>query len=304
MQIEVAAAGEYYADLGTADEARDVEDLRPLLAAVCRERFRRIDRFTELALLGSARCVQDRSLPADTGLYISSGFGSVANTVSVQRQMFIERRVPKPLTFINTLSNSAGYYVARNLGLAARNQFVSRDAAPLEAALYLATLDLIRGDVAQALVGAVDEASVPLSEHARRLGVGADVPLAEGSHWLLLRRAGASPPPAACAGVETLADSAALAAWFTGSDVSPDTRIWFADNVSSQARAACPKLARHHAVSGVYRSRTAGVVLGYLSGRAGAELITVVEDDGRFHVMRFVGRLENWCQTPITVVPN
>lgn len=291
MRIEVAAAGEYYADLGTASQARAVEDLRPLLAAVCRERFRRIDRFTQLALLGSARCVQDHSLPADTGLYISSGFGSIANTVSVQRQMFVDRRVPKPLTFINTLSNSAGYYVARNLGLMTRNQFVSRDAAPLEAALYLATLDLVRGDVEQALVGAVDEASAPLSEHARRLGVGVDVPLAEGSHWLLLRTARKSTPSAALADIDTLADTAALSAWLAGIDWSADTRIWFAEDVSPQARAACPVLDRHEPALGVYRSRTAGAVLRYLSDSVGKELVTVVEDDGRFHVMRFVGRL-------------
>ncbi len=291
MRIEVAAAGEYYADLGAADQLHEVKDLRPLLAAVCRERFRRIDRFTQLALLGSGHCVRDGRLPADTGLYISSGFGSIANTVNVQRQMFIDRRVPKPLTFINTLSNSAGYYVARNLGLTARNQFVSRDAAPLEAALQLATLDLVRGDIGQALVGVVDEASLPLDEHARRLGVGADVPLAEGSHWLLLRPAGASVPSATLAAVDTLADVAALSAWFARFDASPDARIWFADDVSPPARAACPMLERLEAALGVYRSRTAGAVLRYLSGTTGEELITVVEDDGRYHVMRFVGRL-------------
>ncbi len=44
--IEVLATGEYYAELNATTDDGSHTDLRPLLAEVCRERFRRIDRFT------------------------------------------------------------------------------------------------------------------------------------------------------------------------------------------------------------------------------------------------------------------
>jgi len=290
MRIEVLACGEYYAALGAAREAVTHEDLRPLLADVCRERFRRIDRFTQLALLGSARCVQGRELPANTGLYISSGFGSIANTINVQQQIFVEYRVPKPLNFINTLSNSAGYYVARNLGLQARNQFVGRDVAPLEAALQLAMLDLELGNVEQALVGVVDEVSLPLDEHARRLGVDADVVLAEGSHWFLLAAAANSASTILLDEVCLLTDAGDLKNWFVACEPVADAKIWFASATKTEAelRNACSWFDLHPSALGAYPSKTGGAVMQFLNGTDGSELVTVAPDEGRFHVMRFV----------------
>lgn len=287
--FEVLASGEYYAALGTACDAGEHEDLRPLLTEVCGERFRRIDRFTQLALLGSARCVHGRELPPNTGLYISSGFGSIANTVSVQQQIFVERRVPKPLNFINTLSNSAGYYVARNLGLQARNQFAGRDAAPMEAALQLATLDLELGNIEQALVGVVDEASIPFDEHARRLGVERDVVLAEGSHWLLLGPATHGESALLLGEVRTLYDVGELKDWFAGIEPVAGAQVWFASGKKTDAglRELCSLRDLDAPVLGAYPSITAGVVLQFLHRTGGTELLTVAPDDGRFHVMRY-----------------
>lgn len=286
--FELLATGEYYANLGTASDAIVLEDLRPLLAGVCRERFRRIDRFTQLSLIGSGRCTQGIELPASTGLYISSGFGSIANTATVQQQIFVDRRVPKPLNFINTLSNSAGYYVARNLDLHSRNQFVGRDAAPTEAALQLATLDLALGNVECALVGVVDEASAPFEEHAQRLGVGNDVALAEGSHWFLLRAAAGHPSEAALEDVRTLHGVGELKAWFAGFVLREDANIFFAREIGEEVRSACPSIPFYSPGLGTYMSGTAAAVLRFLNDACGHELITVAEDDSRIHVMRFV----------------
>jgi len=287
--FEVLASGEYYAEIAGGG-AGDLEDLKPLLAGVCRQRFRRIDRFTQLALLGSARCIRDRELPAATGLYISSGFGSIANTVKVQRQIMVDSGVPKPADFINTLSNSAGFYVARNLGLQSRNQFVGRDAAPLEAALQIATLDLAVGNVEQALVGVIDEIAVPFAEHARRLGVDASTLLAEGSHWLLLRAVAGDAPASMLAEVRMLNGIDELAGWLSAIEPAPETRLWFADGLGAPAPDACAAFDRYRPELGAYPSRTAGAVSRLLSNDTGGELLTVAADDGRYHVTRFVCR--------------
>lgn len=183
--IRVTAASHYLHGV------RDGEPLPPLDAAlreVCREHFRRIDRFIELALLGSGRCAKGRALAADCGLYLGSGLGPMADNIACQEQLIRDRELPMPFDFINTLGNSAGYYVAKNLGLSGQNLFISRPGANFEAVLEAALVDMESGALRQALVGVVEEATEPLAEHRRRQGLPADAAVAEGSHWLLLER--------------------------------------------------------------------------------------------------------------------
>ncbi|MBV1888905.1 MAG: hypothetical protein KUG67_01510, partial [Proteobacteria bacterium] len=183
--LNVIALGDYYATISDMD---GLPEVRNEVNEVCHERFRRIDRFIQLCLLGSARCVNQDMLNRNTGLYIGSRFAAICNTIQVQEQMFVKKQIPRPANFINTLSNSAGYYVARNFQLEGKNLFVSRGNASLEAALQLASLDLLSGRVEQALVGVVDEGVLPVADHCLRLGVPTDTALAEGSHWFLLSR--------------------------------------------------------------------------------------------------------------------
>lgn len=182
--LNILASGSYYAEV---DDHRDGIDLRGEVSRACQQRFRRIDRFTQLCLIGAHRCVGDSRLPPQTGLYLGSRFASISNTISVHTQMIAQGNVPKPAHFINTLSNSAGYYVSKNLQLEGKNLFVSRTDASLEAVFHIANLDLQSQQVEQVLVGIADEAPYPLSDHRRRLGVAMDTPLAEASHWFLIQ---------------------------------------------------------------------------------------------------------------------
>jgi hypothetical protein len=170
---------------------RDGEALPSLdsaLREVCREHFRRIDRFIQLALLGSGRCAQGHALAPDCGLYLGSGLGPMVNNIACQEQLLREHELPTPFSFINTLGNSAGYYVAKNLGLGGQNLFVSRRGASFAAVLEAALVDLESGAVSQALAGVVEEATEPFAEHRRRQGLAPGTPVAEGSHWLLLEK--------------------------------------------------------------------------------------------------------------------
>ena len=174
---------------------RDGEALPPLdqaLKDVSREHFRRVDRFIQLALIGSGRCVAGQALRPDCGICLGSGFGPIGSNVATQQQMLRDREIPKPYNFVNTLGISAGFHVAKNLGLTGQNFFISRRGASLEAVLETALLDLELGVVSQALVGVVEEVTLPLGEHRRRRGLPADTLVAEGSHWLLLEKNAAS----------------------------------------------------------------------------------------------------------------
>lgn len=168
------------------NEGEALPSLDERLAPLCRERFRRIDRFIRLALLGSAECVKGRTLAPDCGLYISSGIGPVGNNIVVQETLWKQRKIPMPFNFVNTLGSSSGYYVAKNLGLSGQSLFVSRRGGSFEAALDCAAADLECGAVSQALVGVVEECTLPLAHHRQRQELAEHVKLAEGSHWLLL----------------------------------------------------------------------------------------------------------------------
>ena len=183
--IRVTSVSHYLAPL------RDGEPLPSLDTAVkevCVEPYRRIDRFVQLALVGSGRCAAGRALAPDCGLYMGSGLGPMGSNVLTQEQLGRDREAPMPFNFINTLGSSAGFYVAKNLKLSGQNFFVSRRGANLVALLSTALADLELGVVQQALLGVVEEATQPLKDHRRRQHLAMERPVAEGSHWLLLEK--------------------------------------------------------------------------------------------------------------------
>ncbi len=167
-----------------------VDDTAPPLKALVKETtgesIRRVGRFIQLALIGAGRCLQHRRAPTDTAVYLTSGRGDLEITLEVLEYMIVQGLPPKPLSFINTVSNSACFYLAKHFGLHGRSHFVTRRYAPLECALHLAMLDMQSGCVQNALVGSVDICTNPLDDHRKRLGVSADTRVGEGSHWFLL----------------------------------------------------------------------------------------------------------------------
>lgn len=166
--------------------AEPLIDLKASVQATGGEQVRRVGRFIQLALIGAGRCAQPQALPTDTAVYFSSGRGDLETTVDVMTALFRDGHAPKPLSFVNTVSNAACFYVARSLKLQSRSNFVCNRFAAFESVLQLAMLDLENGGIDSALVGSVDLAMTPLQEHRRRLQLPDQTPIAEGSHWLWL----------------------------------------------------------------------------------------------------------------------
>ncbi|MCC7014449.1 MAG: hypothetical protein IT454_17950 [Planctomycetes bacterium] len=167
-------------------DERGLPSLEALQLEFCRERYRRIDRFILLAVIGATQCARAGELRRDCGLYVSSAVGPLGSNVLVQEQMVRQHLLPKPFHFVNTLGSAVGYYVARNLELTGHSAFVSRRGGAFLSALALACADLESGAVPQALVGAVDECVVPLEEHRAQMGLASDAPCGESSTWVLL----------------------------------------------------------------------------------------------------------------------
>jgi hypothetical protein len=182
IHIGIAAHSHFYANY---EKNAPVVELKHALKDCLREPLRRSDRFIQLALLGSALCARDQDITSDCAVVLTSHYGPVSNNALVQQQLFIDAAVPKPIHFVNTLGNAAGFYIARNLNLAGANHFVSGRHGGFVEALLLSTL-LLQTGTRNVLIGAVDECLPPHQLHRRRIGVAENTTMAEGSHWLLL----------------------------------------------------------------------------------------------------------------------
>lgn len=179
--LQIYACGDHYHQVGNA-----LPDLKSLTQEATGKAYRRIGRFIQLALIGAARCVHLQAVPNDTAVFFASGRGDLETTLDIMTQLFRDGQTPKPLAFVNTVSNAACFYVAQLLNLQSRSNFVCNRHFAFESALQLAMLDLQTGKINSALVGSVDTATLPLSEHRHRLQLASDASLGEGSHWLWL----------------------------------------------------------------------------------------------------------------------
>lgn len=182
--MRIASASHYFHKLGAEYPSIDAR-----VNAVTRERYRRIDRFVQLTLLGAAECARGASLARDCGLYLSSGVGPITSNVLVQDAIHRDSRMPMPFSFVNTLGSSACYHVAKELELTGEAIMVARSETSFSAALACAHADLASGVSSQILIGAVEECVLPTERHRALLRRDERMNVAEGSHWLLLERA-------------------------------------------------------------------------------------------------------------------
>lgn len=215
-------------------EDPQLPDLKPLIARWTGQRIRRLDRYIELCIAGGLGCVAERRLPADTGIYLATRCGAVTTSAAVMQAIIAEGESPKPLHFVNTLGNSAGFYLTQLLGVTGNVVVMSQESFSFEATLMHAWLDLQAGRVACALVGAFDEVALPLDRHAQRLQVERAICFTEGSHWLLLD-AQESPPGLSVECPFYTGSAEAMAAWLrlypqarvqTGFAPTPEERLW------------------------------------------------------------------------------
>ncbi|MEZ5436251.1 MAG: hypothetical protein R3E67_06925 [Pseudomonadales bacterium] len=288
--MKILAHGHYSA--AVHDDA--LPPLKDLVKATTGDAVRRVGRFIQLALIGAGRCLQQQTTPAETAVYLTSGRGDLETTLAVLTQMVEHGLPPKPLTFINTVSNSACFYVAKQFALHGRSQFVTRRYAPLESALQLAALDLQTDAVRTALVGSVDICTAPLSDHRQRLGVAADTRVGEGSHWFLLAQNHAT--GTALAQIDHIAsfiDRNALTHWLQqhstttatralacGQHVDDNTAHWLQNQIAHQHLFTGDNSAWYDSHSG----HTLGV---FLEQKPTQSLLHVdCDPDGRFNVLQ------------------
>jgi len=166
-------------------ENTDANFLKEKLRSYTEENFRRINRFILLTLLGARQCIHHRALDFDTAIYLTTEHGNLGETASVLDEIYTARSLPKPFGFINTMSNTAAFYLARNLGVRGRNIMVSSQHFSFERGLELLQVDFALGATGDALIGGVDEAL--LSRTALEKQTNRVFRMVNGSGWLYIK---------------------------------------------------------------------------------------------------------------------
>jgi hypothetical protein len=163
----------------------DVNLLKEEIRRYTRENFRRGNRFILLSLLGALRCVHGQSLEENTAVYLTTEHGNLGETAAVLDEIYAAHSLPKPYGFINTMSSTAAFYLAQNLGIRGRNITVSSQHAPFERGLELLRADFASGAEKNALIGGVDEASLNGFDSGDRNHH--DWRMVDGSGWFYIR---------------------------------------------------------------------------------------------------------------------
>lgn len=215
--ILIRGVGDYYAAVEDTPP-----DLMPLVKQTTGSAPRRLGRFIQLALIGAGRALNGHKSDPKTGVYLTSGRGDMQVTTDVMQQVYVEGTPPRPLSFINTVSNTACFYIAKQFGLAGRSSFVCNRYFSFESALSLAMLDIETGVATSALIGSVDIALAPLDIHRRRLRLPPETPVGEGAHWLWLEAADASDTAPRITSMEFPSSEQALADWIARHSTGPD----------------------------------------------------------------------------------
>jgi len=163
----------------------DINLLKEELRRYARENFRRVNRFILLALLGARKCIHGQVLDADTAIYLTTEHGNLGDTAAVLDEIYGAHSLPKPFSFINTMSNTAAFYIAQNLSARGRNITVSSQRLSFERGIDLLTVDFAAGVERSALIGGVDMASLSGAGGEDRDSRGWR--MVDGSGWFYIR---------------------------------------------------------------------------------------------------------------------
>jgi len=151
-------------------------------------RFRRANKFVLLSLVGACQCAHGQGVKTNTAVYLTTENGTLGDTETVLDQLYHKHEFPMPYNFINTMSNTASFYVAQNFDILGRNLTFTSKQLSFERGLELLRSDLVAGVVKEALFGGVDEVSFSKSQFETKFNRPyCDYEMIEGSCWLLIK---------------------------------------------------------------------------------------------------------------------
>lgn len=179
------------------DESELPLNVDALVNDIMGQPMRRAGRFIKMVACGGLACL--RNVPPEylkgkkTGIFLATGLGNVDEILPFITEVFKRGGgFPSPNQFANSVSNAAAFVLAKICDVTGTVLTLSQEELSFECALWLAQSCLESGDIDLALVGGCDIFTPTLDEYRERLNIccknSRDLPLGEGSSWLLLGR--------------------------------------------------------------------------------------------------------------------
>jgi len=166
----------------------DIKGYKQEISRYTDVKFRRANKFVLLSLVGACQCAYGKAIKTDTAIYLTTENGNLGDTETVLDQIYHKREFPMPYNFINTMSNTASFYVAQSFDILGRNITFSSKQLSFERGLELLRSDLGAGVVKEALFGGVDEVCFSKSQFETKFKRPcSDFKMIEGSCWLLIK---------------------------------------------------------------------------------------------------------------------
>ncbi len=137
----------------------EIPDFDKVSSKVSPRYLRRVDRFALIALWGAIDCVSRHAITTDTPLILVSDSGGRSSMKSLKQCVINENHLPAPYTFINTLTNSASFLIAKALSLISENIALCAGSGSFPAAVDLLTKSSMLANHTMALLGFVEEGS-------------------------------------------------------------------------------------------------------------------------------------------------
>jgi len=254
--------------------------------------FRRANRFVLLSLAGACRCAHGHGIKNETAVYLTTENGNLGDTETVLDQIFHQHQFPLPYNFINTMSNTASFYVAQNLKLFGRNLTFSSKQLSFERGIELMRSDLLCGSVEEALIGGVDEACFSKQQFEAKFQRPCGVfDLVEGSCWLLVRK-NAQNAMGEISALESFNDLPGAIAWLQQRSFSRPVVVSYGLLVGGREREAiaarlpAPAEFDHIAALGYHDSATASGATAFLERYPSGSWVHVNKDfRGQFVVL-------------------
>lgn len=223
--------------------------------------FRRVNRFILMAIYGAHRCVNQRDMDKATAVWLTTENGTVGDTEKGLGQLFEQGIYPKPYNFINTMTNTAAFYIAQSLGLHSPNITLSCKEFAFERGLTLARADLKRRAATGFLIGGVDEAVFSPKNLKSRFGSN----LKDGSAWLYISIE-KDQAIGTIRDVRYFASEKEAAVWLTASGLPENSILAFGVRISAEEQLAwqerIPQAKRYDHISlhGYFDSASAACV--------------------------------------------
>jgi hypothetical protein len=170
-----------------------------LVQEVMGQPLRRAGRFIKLVCCGALTCL--KSIPPEDikdkkiGIFLATGLGNIDEILPFIKQVFKhDGGFPSPNQFANSVSNAAAFFLARICEIKGVVLTISQEELSFEASLWLAQSYLESGEIDLALVGGCDVFTPAVADYRERMSLTAgnsrQLPMGEGSSWLLIGRNG------------------------------------------------------------------------------------------------------------------